>query len=463
MTVKITSLEAENVKRVKAVALEPSANGLTVIGGRNGQGKTSVLDALAWALGGDRKRPTDAKRDGSATDPSLKVQLSNGIVVERKGKNGTLKVTDPDGRKAGQTLLDTFVESLALDLPKFLAKTDKDKADTLLQIIGVGDQLAQYEQQYQAIYNQRTNIGQMRERKRGAAADMPMHADAPAEAVSAVELIQSQQDILARNGENQKLRNQVPQLVNECNRLNAECDRLTQVIADATAQLEDTESAYSNALSKLNTARKTAEQLQDESTTEIEASLQNIELINAKVRDNQRRAEAMQEAEELDAQYKDMTASIEDVLKAKRALLDGADLPLPGLEVDNGQLAYNGRKWDCMSGSEQLRVATAIVRKLKPECGFVLVDKLEQMDAQTMAEFGAWAEAEGLQVIATRVSTGDECSIVIEDGYVDQGVQLEQAAQRGPEYADAPTMQPTTASIVPTLAPATGGWEVGKF
>ncbi len=72
-----------------------------------------------------------------------------------------------------------------------------------------------------------------------------------------------------------------------------------------------------------------------------------------------------------------------------------------------------------MSGSEQLKVATAIVRKLNPECGFVLMDKLEQMDAKTLAEFGAWLEQEGLQVIATRVSTGGECSIIINDGYVE--------------------------------------------
>ena len=70
-----------------------------------------------------------------------------------------------------------------------------------------------------------------------------------------------------------------------------------------------------------------------------------------------------------------------------------------------------------MSGSDQLRVATAIVRRLNPECGFVLLDKLEQMDTQTLEEFGAWLEQEGLQAIATRVSTGDECSIIIEDGY----------------------------------------------
>ena len=45
MSIKISSLEVENVKRVKAVSLTPTAEGLTVLGGRNGQGKTSVLDS----------------------------------------------------------------------------------------------------------------------------------------------------------------------------------------------------------------------------------------------------------------------------------------------------------------------------------------------------------------------------------------------------------------------------------
>ena len=71
-----------------------------------------------------------------------------------------------------------------------------------------------------------------------------------------------------------------------------------------------------------------------------------------------------------------------------------------------------------MSGADQLRVSTAIVRKLKPTCGFILLDKLEQMDMVTLNEFGKWLEQEGLQAIATRVSTGEECSIIIEDGYV---------------------------------------------
>lgn len=69
MSVKINSLEIENVKRIKAVKLEPSANGLTIIGGNNNQGKTSVLDAIAWALGGDKYKPT-ALRQGMEHTPT---------------------------------------------------------------------------------------------------------------------------------------------------------------------------------------------------------------------------------------------------------------------------------------------------------------------------------------------------------------------------------------------------------
>ncbi len=86
--------------------------------------------------------------------------------------------------------------------------------------------------------------------------------------------------------------------------------------------------------------------------------------------------------------------------------------------MEEGALTYNGKRWDSMSGSDQLKVSTAIVRRLNPKCGFVLLDKLEQMDLATLREFGAWLEGEGLQAIATRVSTGGECSIIIEDGYI---------------------------------------------
>ena len=141
-SLKINKLEIENVKRIKAVKIEPTLNGLTIVGGNNNQGKTSVLDSIAWALGGEKYRPSEAQRHGSLIPPNLHIVMNNGLVVERKGKNSSLKVTDPKGNKGGQQLLNEFVEQLALDLPKFMEASGKEKAETLLKIIGVGDQLS---------------------------------------------------------------------------------------------------------------------------------------------------------------------------------------------------------------------------------------------------------------------------------------------------------------------------------
>lgn len=436
MAVKITSFEAENVKRVKAVQLSPAADGLTVIGGRNNQGKTSVLDSIAWALAGNKRRPSAAKREGAAGEPFMRVELSNGIVVERKGEAGRLKVTDPAGGKSGQALLDVFVEQLALDLPRFMAMSDAEKAGELLKIIGVGGELAELEDREEADYNRRTAIGQMARQKRGAAEEMPSYPDAPAEPVSASELVMRQGEILARNAENQRKRENAAALESAYRASVAEATSIRERLEALSSSLREAETRESELYADLEQARKTAEQLQDESTAEIEADIAAIDKTNAKVRANAAKAAAEADASELEAQYDDLSARIEQTRLEKRRLLEGADLPLPGLSVDAGRLAYNGRLWDSMSGSDQLKVATAIVRRLKPDCGFVLVDKLEQMDPQTLAEFGAWCEAEGLQVIGTRVGTGDECSIVIEDGTALQPTEEDAVSRSLAECAD---------------------------
>lgn len=404
MSMKINKLEIENVKRIKAVKVEPKANGLTVIGGNNNQGKTSVLDSIAWALGGERYKPSQATREGSVIPPTLHIVMNNGLVVERKGKNSALKVTDPNGQKAGQQLLNEFVEQLALDLPKFMEASGTEKAKILLQIIGVGPQLAQFEQQEEELYQERLYIGRTADQKEKFAKEQPYFADAPKDLISASELIRQQQEILARNGENQRKREQLHQLEQKYQRIN---EQMTALLAEQKQVEND-----------LETARKSALNLNDESTEELEQNISNIEEINRKVRANLDKEKAEDDAKTYRDQYNSLTKDLEDVRDKKAQLLNSAELPLPDLSVKEGELIYKGQKWDNMSGSDRLKVSTAIVRKLNPNCGFVLLDKLEQMDMKSLQEFGEWLEAEGLQAIATRVSTGDECSIIIEDGYV---------------------------------------------
>lgn len=400
---KITSLELENIKRIKAVQITPTSSGLTIVGGKNNQGKTSVLDAIMWILGGDRYRPSEPHREGSVTPPYGKITLSNGLVVERKGKNSDLKVIDPSGNRAGQQLLNEFISQFALDLPKFMNGNNKEKANTLLQVIGVGDKLYELDQKEKELYNQRRTIGQIGDQKKKYAAELPVFPEAPSDLISASELIRQQQEILARNGENQKKRNQLAELEAHSSQLQKQIDQLVMEQAKVKKDLD--------------IARMDAADLHDESTAELEKNISDIEEINRKVRVSLDKEKAETEAQEYTQKYDEYSELLEEVRSERTDLLKGSNLPLEGLSVEDGELTYKGFKWDNLSGADQMKVGVAIVRKLNPKCGFVLLDKLEQMDMDTLNEFGVWLQQENLQVIATRVSTGDECSIIIEDGY----------------------------------------------
>lgn len=421
--VQINTLEVENFKRIKAFRLECSGKSLVVVGGKNAQGKTSAVDSIAYLLGGERYRPSQAKRDGSLVDPELRLTLSNGLTVERKGKNSALTVRDPSGQRHGQQLLSSFVHEFALNLPKFLAATDTEKANTLLKIIGIGDELERLDKEVKRLYDLRHSKGMIADQKKKYADEMASYPDAPEQLISASALIKEQQEILARNGDNQKKRDQLERYKSNLPTAEVTVARLRRELAIAENELAELQE-------NIKTAEKTAEQINDESTAEIEKRLAEIEDTNTKARANMDKAKALDDAKEYQSEYDQLTTSLEDVRKERKSLLDGADLPLPGLAVEEGKLTYKGQFWDGMSEAERLKAATAIVRKLSPECGFVLVDGLEKLDTDTLREFGEWCEAEGLQVIGTRVSTGGECSIIIEDGMAVEDVAAKAAPSR---------------------------------
>lgn len=409
---KISSFELENVKRVRAVEYEPTPNGLTVIGGRNGQGKTSILDAIAWALGGAKYAPENARRDGSSLPPHIKITLDNGIVVERKGKNSELTVTDPTGERAGQKLLDSFIDQLALDLPRFMGMTDKEKAEVLLKAIGVGDELAVLERNYQTAYYERRTVGQIADQKTKYAAGLPRYPGVPDEPINVLDLVKKNEEILKKNSENDRIRGLLRQSKERFSEIDDEITRLS-------AQLNEKTALYNQLKDEIFDLEKQVASLVDESSEEIERQLHDADTINAQIRSNAERARAQKEADDARAEYEARTEQLEQIKTSKADLLKNAGLPLPGLGVDDsGALTYQGKNWGCMSGSDQLVVAASIVRKLNPQCQFVLIDKLEQMDQDTLHSFDVWLKGEGLQVIGTRVSTGSECQIIIEDGMI---------------------------------------------
>jgi len=441
--VTFTELQIKDTKRIKAVALVPAQSGLTVLGGKNRQGKTAFLDAIAFLLGGDKFRPTNLKRDGATDYPYMKVYLSNGLLVERKGKNSTLHVTDPDGKKAGQALLKGFISELALNIPKFLEMSGTSKAQLLLRSLGINDQLAPIEREIDELYATRTELGREDDRLQKVWESMPYCENTPTELVTVDGLLAELKAITDRNFTNEELE----RTRRDTDRDEVDLRESIQQKEKEIVRLEEKKRSFQYEVAQQNEmlASLVAEiEGRDpipapESTDEVNQKLNDMDEVNTKVRANQAKVAAEQEYRENQDYYKRSELQLEQARKNRMALLDGAGMPLEGLSVDDGELTFEGKAWDCMAGVEQICVAIAIVRKLKPECGFVLLDKLEAFDLAELQNLGEYLEGIGLQAIATRVSTGNECTIVIEDGLI-AGEPTDIPAEAIPVKEDAPSL-----------------------
>ena len=325
-------------------------------------------------------------------------------------------VTDSNGARHGQELLDSFVSEIAIDLPKFLNASPREKSHMILQTLGIEEQLDALAKQEKEKYDTRTMVGRAADRKQRAAEDMPWYEDAPENPVNVADLVKEFQTVLARNGIKTERRRNFEANKAELARVQSEISRLRErenVLQAAFRAAEDEDFIL-------------------EPTAELQQQIANFEEINRKVDANAERIRRLEEADALSDQRDALTKEIETIRAERLSLLKNADFPLEGLVVSpDGELLYNGQQWDCMSASQQLIVSCAIASKINPACRFVRMDKLEQLDLKTLAEFDRWLKTQDLQCIATRVSVGDECSLIIEDGMVKEDAKPLVLAPRG--------------------------------
>lgn len=414
MSVKIETLVIRNFKRVEIAEVEIGQNGLTVLGGKNKQGKSTFLDAICALLGGKKYMPTNPHNENAdGASATLRATLSNGIEVERSGKNSTLKV-HVNGQKGNQRTLDEFINEFALNIPKFMRATEKEKADMLLKHLGIGDRLQELDEQIKHIYGERTTAGSEAERKDKLAQSLVTYDEAPSTRVVVSDLIFERDSLVEQN-----------------RIINSKRDKVTQLHADGITirdEIAELEAKLASKREALAAKGKEYKELKDEvdkavphDINNIDSCIRNAESLNLMYDANEKAKAAESEAKEARKVHKRLDDAIKEAREKRQALMESIGMPLPELVVEEGTIKYKGQQWDCMSGAERLMVATAISRAFKPECGFVLVDELEQMDSTTLEQFHQWAESEAIQIIGAMVCDEDKAGenvIIISDGRV---------------------------------------------
>jgi len=408
---KIVRLEAENVKRLRAVEIAPDGS-LVVIGGRNGAGKTSVLDAIEMALGGKRAAPPKPVREG---EEIARVVCDLGeLVVKRTFKpdgRSTLKVETHDGAsyKSPQRMLDELVGELSFDPLAFARMQPRERVEMLRALVGVD--LEQLDAERRQAYEDRTAVNREAKTLEGQLAGLPEHPDAPEAEVSVAELAEELDAAQAATGKYNAAQQGVRIAERDADEAQAEVDRLRAELAVAEERLESARQQVMRAHAEANAMPAPPD------TASIREQMRNAEAINAKVRDNTRRRELLVQLEAMRAESQRLTDAIAAVDERKREAVAAAELPVEGLGFDDAGVTLEGVPFEQASGAEQLRCSVAMGLALNPKLRVLLIRDGSLLDEDSLRLVAEMADEQGAQVWLERVGAGDG-GVLIEDGEV---------------------------------------------
>lgn len=422
-SLRIVSLTTENVKRLKAVTITPKGD-VVVIGGRNGQGKTSVLDSIAMALGGKDLICAKPVRDGAEKAKTI-LDLGELVVTRTYTAAGgsNLTVASKDGAKypSPQSILDRLNSRLTFDPLEFSRMDSKAQAATLRTLAGVD--VGPLDAKYAKLFAERTDVNRDEKAVASRLAALPHHPDA--KPVSVTDLAQELRRMEQANNAIAAERQKVAVAENEVTRLEDARIRAHQRVKDLQQQLAEAESAY-NAYTKtqiqqakeLEAQREVVNAMREVDTTPIYQQMQRAEECNRKVRENEQHKELENRRAELVAQAERLTKELEEVSAEKQSKLASAKLPVPGLAYDADGVTLNGIPFEQASAAEQLRVSVAMGLALNPTLKILLIRDGSLLDEDSLLLIAEMAENAGAQVWIERVGRGKECSVVIEDGEV---------------------------------------------
>lgn len=398
---KIIKLTAENVKRLKAVEITPDGT-VQVITGRNAQGKTSVLDAIWLALGGgaasrETARPIRAGEDKA----SVTLDLGD-LVVTRTwtGEKTALTVKSANGAKysSPQGVLDALVGRMSFDPLEFTRLSGRDQLAALLELVQLDVDLDELAADRQLLYTDRTEIGRKVKALEGQAAGLGQVEEAPAEEVSASDLIARIR--AAQETEQHQAR-----------------DRHTVEVLTAT--VEDLERKLADARSRLSAAQEDVAQHQPvEDVAALERDLATVEETNRAVRRNAERRAVAERLTAVRNAYVAATTAIDDIDQAKADALAKAEFPVPGLGFDDAGVTYNGVPFAQASAAEQIRVSLAMAMSLNPQLRVIRILDGSLLDADNLRLISEMAAERDYQVWIERVADGSGVGVVIEDGEI---------------------------------------------
>jgi recombinational DNA repair ATPase RecF len=436
---KVLKVTIQNVMRISELTLDTSQNHLILVGGKNGQGKTSVLLALLMTLCGKRglkEWPDVALREGEDHgECEIEFELAadgsdNDVFPDMKSltvrrqwdrqRDGSIKesltIVDETGTKAAspQQLLNDLFKTRAFN-PLELELLDKHALrEMLMDLVGLREQYDANRVKRQTAYEARALIQKQGKTLAAQVEGMPFHEDAPDAEVSVSTLLDELQVAEKKNAEVTALRGQATLAQQQLESRQEALEKMREKLKEAEASLKESEKEV----------KKLAKEAKDTSfveTDEIRARIDSVEADNAKVRCNAQHAERTAELKRLRAERDEQNAIVEACPVELQAMLEAADWPIDGLSVDDEGVLYRGLPVTQASRAERIRLWCRVSAALNPKLKLLVFPDGNDLDNDSLKELDEYLTETDYQAIVEFVTRSqddtDRCAVVLEDGH----------------------------------------------
>jgi predicted ATP-dependent endonuclease of OLD family len=411
---RLVEVRAENFKKLKAVAVKVDGT-LLKISGRNEQGKSSLLDAVAAAIGGKDAFPEQPVRKG---EKEAEIYLDfGGLKLKRRiwnkegggiGHEIVLEFADGKRPKEKQHVLDELRGSPIADDPIAFARLKPKERYDLLKTLVPNFDFEDNAGKRQELFDDRTQVGRDLDRARAAAASIEVPLDAPAKPVDMAEMVaamRASQDLNAQIDARQRRREAAAE---ELEAMRDRADQLAAQLKALNGQIATSEQMIAS-----------AEPLPEKADiAKFEQQLRDADVINQSHQKRRDKQVKEGEADALETKHKSLTLRIAELDKAKAEAIAGAKLPVKEITFGDNDILLDGLPFDQASTARKIRVSTALLMALKPELRVLLVREGSLLDDEARAALEADAKANDFVVLMECVGTGDGSGIVIEDGEV---------------------------------------------
>lgn len=409
---KVVRLVAENIKRLIAVDIQPDG-AVVQITGKNGAGKSSVLDSIWYALGGERNIPGEPVRKG---EKKARVTLDLGdLIVERRWTEGgtSLVVTNKEGLRysSPQKVLDTLCGRLTFDPLEFARQRPAEQAQTLARLVGLN--LADLEEERAKVYMDRRDVNRDLKRLEAECSTLP------AEEPELTDVAAAKRDLDAEREKERRYQSTAMALSNArltVSKQEEQVKTCDAAVVEAKAKLVESERALTAAKARLR-------ELEDQPSESFDVDFAMADYERAQRLEAARTA--WESAEKQRARLKEMQAESEALTKRLDAIdatekerIAACTFPLPGLAIADGVVRFGDVPFDQCSSAEQLRVSTAIAMQMNPKLRVLRIADGSLLDSDSMQMLKDLATEQDYQVWIETVDSDDATAVVIADGYI---------------------------------------------